>query len=42
MKNIKDAVKIFKSEKCKFILMHCVSTYPCEKFKFKYDKNTKR
>jgi len=30
MKNIKDAVKIFKSEKCKFILMHCVSTYPCE------------
>ena len=28
MKNIKDAIKIFKSEKCKFILMHCVSIYP--------------
>ena len=32
MSNIKDidkAVKIFKKNKCKFILMHCVSTYPC-------------
>ena len=30
MRDIKNAVKIFKSNKCKFILMHCVSTYPCE------------
>jgi len=30
MRNIKNAVKIFKSNKCKFILMHCVSTYPCD------------
>jgi N-acetylneuraminate synthase len=29
MKDIKTAVKIFKSKKCPFILMHCVSTYPC-------------
>ena len=28
-KDIKKAVKIFKKNKCKFILMHCVSTYPC-------------
>jgi len=31
MSNIKDidrAVKIFKREKCKFTIMHCVSTYP--------------
>ncbi len=27
--DIKKAVKIFKKNKCKFILMHCVSTYPC-------------
>jgi len=27
--DIKNAVKIFKNNKCKFILMHCVSTYPC-------------
>ena len=32
MSNIRDidkAVKIFKKNKCNFILMHCVSTYPC-------------
>ncbi len=29
MKDIKNAVDIFKKHKCKFILMHCVSTYPC-------------
>lgn len=28
-KDIKKAVKIFKKNNCKFILMHCVSTYPC-------------
>jgi len=30
MKDIRTAVKIFKKNKCKFILMHCVSTYPCQ------------
>ena len=30
MKNIEDAVNIFKDEKCSFELMHCVSTYPME------------
>ena len=29
MKNIEKAVKIFKKAKCPFILMHCVSQYPC-------------
>ncbi len=29
MKDISAAVNIFKKHKCKFILMHCVSTYPC-------------
>ena len=28
--DIKKAVKIFKKNKCKFVLMHCVSTYPCK------------
>tara|TARA_B100001057_G_scaffold330542_1_gene330854 strand:+ start:17449 stop:18279 length:831 start_codon:yes stop_codon:yes gene_type:complete len=28
MKNITDAVKIFRKRKCSFELMHCVSTYP--------------
>ena len=28
-KDIATAIKIFKMKKCKFILMHCVSTYPC-------------
>ena len=30
MKDINNAVKIFKKYKCDFVLMHCVSTYPCE------------
>jgi len=30
MKNINYAVKLFKKNKCKFILMHCVSNYPCQ------------
>ncbi len=29
MKDITRAVKIFKKNKCKFVLMHCVSEYPC-------------
>lgn len=29
VRDINKAVKIFKKNKCKFILMHCVSTYPC-------------
>lgn len=29
MKDIHKAVNIFKKYKCQFILMHCVSTYPC-------------
>ena len=29
MKDIIKAVKIFKKHKCKFVLMHCVSEYPC-------------
>ena len=28
MSNINKAVKIFKRNKCNFVLMHCVSTYP--------------
>jgi N-acetylneuraminate synthase len=28
-KDIERAIKIFKNHKCKFILMHSVSTYPC-------------
>jgi len=28
-KDIDNAIKIFKKNKCKFILMHSVSTYPC-------------
>ena len=30
MKDINNAVKVFKKNKCDFVLMHCVSTYPCE------------
>ena len=30
MKDIIFAVKTFKKNKCPFILMHCVSTYPCK------------
>ena len=29
MKDIQKAINIFKKNKCKFILMHCVSQYPC-------------
>ena len=29
IKDISNCLKIFKKEKCKFVLMHCVSTYPC-------------
>ena len=29
IKDIDKAVKIFKKYKCKFVLMHCVSEYPC-------------
>ena len=29
MKDIKNAVKIFNKRKCPFVLMHCVSEYPC-------------
>jgi N-acetylneuraminate synthase len=30
IKNIEDCVKIFKKNKCKFTLLHCVSIYPCK------------
>jgi N-acetylneuraminate synthase len=30
LKHISDAVKVFKKNKCKFELMHCVSTYPMD------------
>jgi len=30
MTDIDNAVKIFKKNKCDFVLMHCVSTYPCD------------
>ena len=29
IRDIKNAVKIFKKNKCDFVLMHCVSNYPC-------------
>lgn len=29
LKDITEAVKIFKKNNCKFVLMHCVSEYPC-------------
>ena len=29
MKTIEKTVKIFKKYKCPFVLLHCVSTYPC-------------
>lgn len=29
MEDVERAVKIFRKHKCKFNLMHCVSTYPC-------------
>jgi N-acetylneuraminate synthase len=30
LENIKNAVDIFRDEKCSFELMHCISTYPAE------------
>ena len=30
MRDIERAVKIFKKNKCKFVLMHSISIYPCE------------
>ena len=32
LKDIERAVKIFEKNKCDFVLMHCVSTYPCEEY----------
>jgi len=29
MKDIQKSINIFKKNKCKFVLMHCVSQYPC-------------
>lgn len=29
IKDIDNAIKIFKKNKCKYVLMHCVSEYPC-------------
>ncbi len=29
IKEIEKTIKIFKNNKCKYILMHCVSNYPC-------------
>tara|TARA_B100001123_G_scaffold359084_1_gene414347 strand:- start:14 stop:871 length:858 start_codon:yes stop_codon:yes gene_type:complete len=29
LKDIERCVKIFNKMKCKFVLMHCISTYPC-------------
>ena len=29
IKDIQKSINIFKKNKCKFILMHCVSNYPC-------------
>ena len=33
MKDIKNAVSIFKKFKCPYVLMHCVSLYPCDENK---------
>tara|TARA_X000000950_G_C13686518_1_gene566172 strand:+ start:22 stop:873 length:852 start_codon:yes stop_codon:yes gene_type:complete len=30
MKDVENAVKIFRKNKCKFAILHCVSTYPCK------------
>ena len=35
MSDIKKAIKIFKKHNCRFILMHCVSLYPCPEEKLK-------
>ena len=39
LSDISKAIKIFKKNKCKFALMHCVSAYPCpvEKLVKKYN-----
>ena len=29
IRDIENALKIFKKNKCDFVLMHCVSNYPC-------------
>ena len=29
LKDVENAVKIFRKNKCPFVLLHCVSTYPC-------------
>ena len=29
MKDVENAVRIFKKNKCKFSILHCVSSYPC-------------
>ena len=29
IKDIQKCVNIFKKNKCRYVLMHCVSTYPC-------------
>ena len=29
MKDVNYAIKVFKKNKCDYVLMHCVSTYPC-------------
>lgn len=44
MKDIQACLKIFKKEKCKFVLMHCVSTYPCppEKLNLKMIQTLKK
>ncbi len=33
MRNISKAVKIFRKNKCNFVLMHCISEYPCPEHK---------
>ena len=31
--DISKAVKIFRKNKCNFVLMHCISEYPCPEYK---------
>ena len=33
MRDISKAVKIFRKNKCNFVLMHCISEYPCPEYK---------
>ncbi len=44
MSDIKKAINIFKKKKCKFVLMHCVSIYPCpeEKLNLRMIQSLKR